>query len=51
MGKSVEILGFEFRRDRVIISPLLFKLYSEFMIKEAMQDVKGVAIVALLSRI
>ena len=31
-------------RQGCVISPLLFNLYSEFMIKEAMEDVKGIGI-------
>ena len=29
-------------RQGCVISPLLFNLYSEFMIKEAMEDVEGI---------
>ena len=31
-------------RQGCVISPLLFNLYSEFMIKEAMEDVEGIGI-------
>ena len=31
-------------RQRYVILPLLFNLYSEFMIKEAMEDIEGIGI-------